>query len=109
MIWDITPHDTAPVAHPGRPFAPERSIVPYAVPDALQRCVALLRGKALVFHLPGGLRVGDRHGGGPVPIPAKFICAKCVCRNGSRARCSYCKKLSSAFIHASLLHINSVH
>src|SRR4029450_9763242 len=100
MIWDITPHETAPVAHPGRPFAPERRIVPYAVPDALQCCVALPRRKTLVFYLPGGLRVGDRHGGGPVPVPRKFICAKSVCREGGRARRSYRQKLTSTFVHA---------
>jgi hypothetical protein len=38
-------------------------------PDALQCCVALPRRKTLVFYLPGGLRVGDRHGRGPVPVP----------------------------------------
>src|SRR5262245_24196045 len=100
MIWDITPHETAPVTHPGRPFAPERSIVADAVPDALQCCVALLRRKALVFDLPRGFGVGDRHGCGPVPVPSKFICAKSVCRDGCRARRGDRQKLASAFVHA---------
>src|SRR5207247_4966573 len=36
----------SPVTHPNRAFAPERAIVAHAVPDALQRCVALPSGEA---------------------------------------------------------------
>src|SRR5262245_7361882 len=100
MIWDITPDQAAPVTHPSRPFAPQRSIVAYAVPDTLQCCVALPRRKALILHLPGRLGVGDRHGGGPIPITREFICAKSVCRDGGCARRSYRQKLTSALVHA---------
>src|SRR5262249_34590012 len=99
MIWDITPHQTAPITHPSRPFAPERSIVPYTVPNTLECCVALLRREALIFHLPGGFGIGDRHGGGPVPVAPKLICAKSVCREGRRARCNYRQKFASALVH----------
>src|SRR5262245_45706913 len=100
MIWDITPYQAAPVTHPSGPFAPQRSIVAYAVPDTLQCCVALPGRKALILHLPGRLGVGDRHGGGPIPIAREFICAKSVCRDGGCARRSYPPTLTSALVHA---------
>src|SRR5262245_59903232 len=100
MVWNITPHETAPVTHPCWSFTPERSIVPYAVPDALQCCVTLLCLEAFVFRLPGRLRVGDRHARGPISVPAKLVGPNSACRDCNCSGRSNRQKLASALVHA---------
>src|SRR5581483_2317789 len=39
VVGDVAPDQAAPVAHPDRPFAPQRAVAAHAVPDALQRRV----------------------------------------------------------------------
>src|SRR5262245_55954557 len=46
MIRDVTPDQAAPITHPHGALTPERTVVPHAVPDALQRSVALHPGEA---------------------------------------------------------------
>src|SRR6266480_3588018 len=73
VVRDVAPDQAAPVAHPDRALAPERAVVAHAVPDALQRRVALDSGEALVTDLPRGLRVGDRGLAGPVAVAAATV------------------------------------
>src|SRR5438128_1899363 len=101
MVRDVTPDETAPVTHPNRAFAPERAIVAHAMPDALQRCVALLSLEALVRDLKRRLRVGDRSLAGPVAVAAELIrrrCQRCRCR-GRSCDAGRCEEVASVHFH----------
>src|SRR6059036_4371412 len=86
VVRDVAPDQAAPVTHPNRAFAPERTVVAHAVPDALQRRVALDSGEALVPYLPRRLRVGDRALAGPVAVAGELIRRRGE-RRGGGGRC----------------------
>ena len=83
MIRNVAPQQAAPVSHPDRTLIPQRRVVPTAMPNALQRRVALLRGKTLVHDFPRGLGIGDRRVASPVAIPPELVRgrgdARCCC------------------------------
>src|SRR5882672_6115366 len=82
MVRDVAPQQAAPVTHPHRAFAPESLVVPHAVPDALQRGVALPSTEALVLHFEGRFGVSNWFFAGPIPVPAKLV------RPGKRRACA---------------------
>src|SRR5213595_1073868 len=86
VVRDVAPDQAAPVTHPNRALAPERAVVAHAVPDALQRRVALDSGEALVTDLPRWLRVGDRGLAGPVAVAGELIRRRCEWRARGRGR-----------------------
>src|SRR5437867_13130645 len=73
VVRDVAPDQAAPVTHPNRALAPERTVVAHAVPDALQPRVALDSGEALVTDAPRRLRLGDRRVAGPVVAAGELI------------------------------------
>src|SRR2546426_309951 len=86
VVRDVAPDQAAPVTHPNRALAPERTVVAHAVPDALQRRVALDSGEALVTDVPRRLRVGDRRVAGPVTVAGELIRRRCEWRGCGRGR-----------------------
>src|SRR5215475_2616001 len=86
MVRDVAPDEAAPVSHPHRAFAPKRAVVAHAVPDALQRRVALHAGEALVLYLPRRLGVGDRGLPGPVAVAGELVRRRGERRGGRRRR-----------------------
>src|SRR2546422_10850282 len=88
VVRDVAPDQAAPVTHPNRALAPERTVVAHAVPDALQRRVALDSGEALVTDVPRRLREGDRRVAGPGPAAGELIRRRSGLRGLSRSRSS---------------------
>src|SRR5438876_11487317 len=101
VVRDVAPDQAAPVTHPNRALAPERTVVAHAVPDALQRRVALDSGEALVTDVPRRLRVGDRSFTGPVAVAGELIRRRCERRGcgGGRRRRGCDEKIASTYLH----------
>src|SRR5882672_251073 len=90
MVRYVAPQQTTPISHPHRPFAPECRVVAGAVPDALQRRVALPSTEALVLHFECRFGVSNRFATRPVAIPPKLVrSGKCrSCAGDDGCRCS---------------------
>src|SRR5438876_11282867 len=86
VVRDVAPDQAAPVTHPNRALAPERTVVAHAVPDALQRRVALDSGEALVTDVPRRLRVGNRSFARPIAVAGELIRRRCEWRGRGRGR-----------------------
>src|SRR5437879_11702962 len=77
VVRDVAPDQAAPVTHPNRALAPERTVVAHAVPDALQSRVALESGVALVTDVPRRLRGGDWSVAGPIEVAGGLLRTSC--------------------------------